>query len=90
MGVRIAAAALAIALVAAPAATALQADVGGVVAVDRKRQFVQLQNGAVYYLPNRVSLPDFRGRPRATIWYRVVDGRRVVVAYNTKYFEFDD
>lgn len=83
------AAVIAAAPLLASASGQLQSDAGGVVAVDRERQLVQLHNGSVYYVPNRVSLSDFRGRPRATIWYRVENGRRVVVNYSTWYFSFD-
>ncbi len=90
MRLKRAAAFFAAALLVAPAAFALQSDAGSVVAVDRERQEVTLHNGAVYYLPNRVFLPDFKGRPRAVIWYRVENGRRVVVNYRTTYFNFDE
>ncbi len=90
MRLMLTAATLAIGLLTASTAVALKSGSGQVVAVDRERQLVQLHDGTVYYLPNRVFVSDFRRRPRATLWYREENGRRVVVHYTTEFFNFFD
>ncbi|MEM0949616.1 MAG: DUF1344 domain-containing protein [Pseudomonadota bacterium] len=57
---------------------------GQVEAVDRERHLVQLDDGSVYYVPNRASLSDFRPGRRATIWYRDRDGVREVFRHEIK------
>ena len=57
---------------------------GQIVARDRERQLVQLEDGSVYYVPNRNWLFDLRPRRWATIWYQERDGMRVVVNLDVK------
>lgn len=51
---------------------------GQIVARDSERQLVQLADGTIYHVPNRVWLSKLRPRSWATLWYRERDGARVV------------
>ena len=57
---------------------------GQIVARDKERQLVQLDDGSVYFVPNRNWLFDLRPRRFATLWYRERDGVREVWRQDVK------
>ncbi|MEM0949615.1 MAG: hypothetical protein AAGK37_19610 [Pseudomonadota bacterium] len=70
-------------------AVALEVTSGMVVRVDRERQVVRLHTGKEFHLTNSAFMSRFSPRPKATIWYRVVDGKNVVVHFDTELIELN-
>ena len=55
---------------------------GHIVARDRERHLIQLDDGSVYYLPNLVFWRDFWPGRWVTIWFTVKDDVRVIVNHH--------